>query len=349
MAAGSTGGRDSPAPSSVDVEPWLKRARGPGHEPLTHIISCAINIPAAWGAAAPSRRGATWNFASQSLTAVTVTTAVFSSRAYAHSASCRGRFRPEQPHLAGPSFRWRALAIEFTRRCPAIPRSLILVSAYAGWAGSLPAGVAEQRLRQARMLADLSPQEFVDALLPRMFAHGTPPETIDAFAASMWAFHPVGFCAMSRASAEDLRGALPHVEVPTLLSYGDHDVRAPLTVAQHIHAAITVSILVVLPEAGDLQRRGRPRPQRQGQRVSARTASLIVANELRDSLRVPYRRPGNASRQPPRATACWRERAAFRRSAHRDRAPKRRPGAPTGPHPAFSRSDVERRLIRNGG
>ena len=61
---------------------------------------------------------------------------------------------------------------------------------------------------------------------------------------------PVGFRAMARASAEDLRDALPCVEVPTLLVYGDHDVRAPLAVAEHLHAAITDSTLVVLADAG---------------------------------------------------------------------------------------------------
>jgi pimeloyl-ACP methyl ester carboxylesterase len=155
----------------------------------------------------------------------------------------------EEPHVAGLSF-GGALALELCHRHPAIPRTLILASAYAGWAGSLPAGVAEQRLRQALALADLSPQEFVGALLPTMFSEGTSPESVDAFGASMLAFHPAGFRAMARASAEDLTDVLPHIRVPTLLVYGDKDVRAPLTVAEDLHAAISGSALVVLPDAG---------------------------------------------------------------------------------------------------
>jgi pimeloyl-ACP methyl ester carboxylesterase len=46
----------------------------------------------------------------------------------------------ERPYVAGLSF-GGALAIELARRHPTIPRTLILVSAYAGWAGSLPAVV----------------------------------------------------------------------------------------------------------------------------------------------------------------------------------------------------------------
>jgi pimeloyl-ACP methyl ester carboxylesterase len=87
-------------------------------------------------------------------------------------------------------------------------------------------------------------------VLPTMFSAGTAPETVAAFGSSMRAFHPIGFRAMARASAEDLRDALIHIEVPTLLVYGDRDVRAPLTVAEQLHAAIEGSSLVLLPDAG---------------------------------------------------------------------------------------------------
>jgi pimeloyl-ACP methyl ester carboxylesterase len=157
----------------------------------------------------------------------------------------------EAPHVAGLSF-GGALAIEFARRHPALPKTLILASAYAGWAGSLPADVAEQRLQQALALAELSAEDFVQTLLPTMFAPGSPPESVDAFGAAMRAFHPVGFRAMARASFEDLRGALPLIRIPTLLVYGDADVRAPLAVAEELHAAIKRSKLVVLPGAGHL-------------------------------------------------------------------------------------------------
>jgi pimeloyl-ACP methyl ester carboxylesterase len=168
-------------------------------------------------------------------------------------ADCLARFVEllglERPHVAGLSF-GGALALALAHRHPAVPRTLTLASAYAGWAGSLPAGVAEQRLRQATALADLPPDEFVDALLPTMFSPGTPAGSVEAFRASMLAFHAAGFREMARASAEDLRDALSQVDVPTLLVYGDRDVRAPLTVAEELHARISGSALVVLPDAG---------------------------------------------------------------------------------------------------
>jgi pimeloyl-ACP methyl ester carboxylesterase len=155
----------------------------------------------------------------------------------------------EAPHVAGLSF-GGALAIEFAHRHPSIPTTLILASAYAGWAGSLPSDVAKQRLQQALVLADLSPNQFAGTLLPTMFSNQTPDESVDAFGAAMRAFHPVGFRAMARASAENLREVLPLITVPTLLVYGDADVRAPLAVAEGLRAAIADSTLVVLSGVG---------------------------------------------------------------------------------------------------
>jgi pimeloyl-ACP methyl ester carboxylesterase len=160
-----------------------------------------------------------------------------------------GRLGLERPHVAGLSF-GGILALELYRRHSAIPGTLILASAYAGWAGSLPVEIAQQRLQQARALADLSPEDFVNALLPTMFSEGTPRESVDAFGATMRAFRPAGFRAMARASAEDLRAVLPQITIPTLLVYGDKDVRAPLSVAEDLRSAIAGSMLVVLPEAG---------------------------------------------------------------------------------------------------
>jgi pimeloyl-ACP methyl ester carboxylesterase len=157
----------------------------------------------------------------------------------------------ERPFIIGLSF-GGALAIDFCRRHPAIPAALVLASAYAGWRGSLPAEVAAQRLRQAETLSRLTPEEFRAALLPTMFTEGTAQEVRERFGASMLAFHPAGFQAMARASAEDLRDALPHLKLATLLVYGDKDVRAPLDVAHRLHSAIPHSRLVVLPGVGHL-------------------------------------------------------------------------------------------------
>jgi pimeloyl-ACP methyl ester carboxylesterase len=136
-----------------------------------------------------------------------------------------------RPHVAGVSF-GGGLALELYRRHPSLPRTLVLASAYAGWAGSLPAEVIEQRLQQALRLADQTPDDLVQELIPTMFTDSAPAELVEEFALSMREFHPVGLRANSRAFAEaDLRDVLPHVAVPTLLLYGDMDVRAPFSAA----------------------------------------------------------------------------------------------------------------------
>jgi pimeloyl-ACP methyl ester carboxylesterase len=149
--------------------------------------------------------------------------------------------------LAGLSF-GSIVALAHQRRHAA--SALVLASAYAGWAGSLPAEVAEQRLRQALALAEATPEVFVDTLLPTMFHKPIPREAMDEFRISMRAFHPRGFEAMARASAEDVRDVLPRIEVPTLLLYGERDVRAPLSVADQLQSAIRTAELVVLPGVG---------------------------------------------------------------------------------------------------
>jgi pimeloyl-ACP methyl ester carboxylesterase len=74
---------------------------------------------------------------------------------------------------------------------------------------------------------------------------------VAAFAATVHEFHPVGFRVMALASAEaDLRPVLGLVSVPTLVLCGDRDTRAPLPVAEALHAAIPGSQLVVLGGVG---------------------------------------------------------------------------------------------------
>jgi len=156
----------------------------------------------------------------------------------------------ERPHVAGLSF-GGGLALELYRRHPTLPRSLVLASAYAGWAGSLPPQIVEERLQQVLQLADLPPDRFVAAVLPTMFSRSVSAQTLQEFGANISNFHPDGLRSMARAFAEaDVRDVLGRIDVPTLLLYGDADVRAPLDVAEKLHAAIPASELVVMAGVG---------------------------------------------------------------------------------------------------
>jgi pimeloyl-ACP methyl ester carboxylesterase len=155
-----------------------------------------------------------------------------------------------RPHVVGLSF-GGGLALALYHRHRAVPKTLVLASAYAGWAGSLPADAVEQRLQQALRLADLPPEQLVAELIPTLLPESASRGLVDEYTAIMSDFHPAGLRATSRAFADaDLRSVLPLIAVPTLLLYGDMDVRAPLNVAQDLHANIPGSRLVVLEGAG---------------------------------------------------------------------------------------------------
>ncbi len=142
-----------------------------------------------------------------------------------------------RPHLAGLSF-GGILALACYRRHPTLARSLVLASAYAGWAGSLPPAAVEQRLAFSLRIADLPVDELRAAMVPSMFSASASAEVIDDFLASMARHQPDGFRAMTRASAVDLRDVLPTITVPTLVLAGSEDVRAPVEVARALSSAI---------------------------------------------------------------------------------------------------------------
>jgi len=160
-----------------------------------------------------------------------------------------------RPHVLGLSF-GGVLALEFYRRHPTLPRTLILASAYAGWVGSLPAEVVEQRLQRALREADLPTEQWVRGYIPGFFTESAPVELIGEVEAMMSDPHPAGLRAMALAFGKaDLR-----IEVPTLLLHGDKDVLSPLSVAEDLHARIPTSRLVMMPGVGHLSNMEAPEP-----------------------------------------------------------------------------------------
>jgi pimeloyl-ACP methyl ester carboxylesterase len=146
------------------------------------------------------------------------------------------------------------LALELYRQAPRLPRTLVLAAAYAGWTGSLPADVVQQRLRQTIPDLDLPADQVVAKYnSPGLLSELAPAAVLVANAGIMADFHPQGMKVMVRALAEaDLRDVLRLVEVPTLLLYGDQDVRSPVSVGQALNAQIPASRLVIIPGAAHL-------------------------------------------------------------------------------------------------
>jgi pimeloyl-ACP methyl ester carboxylesterase len=172
----------------------------------------------------------------------------------AEYAKCLGRFIDalglQRAHVLGHSW-GSALALELYRRRPAVVRSLVLVGAYAGWAGSLPPDEVERRLQFALRIADLAPNAFEPASMPGLFSDAMPKDRAEELTTIMSEIRPSGTRAMANALAEaDLRDLLPRIDVPTLLLYGDADERSSLSVARELHASIPRSTLTVLPGLG---------------------------------------------------------------------------------------------------
>ena len=133
----------------------------------------------------------------------------------------------ERPHVLGLSW-GSTLALELYRRHPSIPRTLVLAAAYAGWAGSLPDTVVEERLQTSLRDLALPPESFVRTWLPSLLTERATDEMVDELIGIMSEFHPDGARAMLHAMAEaDLRDVLPKIEVPTLLPHGEKTQHSP--------------------------------------------------------------------------------------------------------------------------
>lgn len=158
----------------------------------------------------------------------------------------------QRPHVLGLSF-GAGLALELYRRQPSLTRSLVLASAYAGWKGSLPEDEVARRLEGALRDAEKSPDDLVAEWIPTLFCAPATAEMLEEAGKIIADSHPAGIRAMAHAFAEaDLRDVLPTIRVPTLLLYGEEDVRAPKTVAYSLHDAIPGSRLVFIPSVGHM-------------------------------------------------------------------------------------------------
>jgi pimeloyl-ACP methyl ester carboxylesterase len=155
-----------------------------------------------------------------------------------------------RPHVAGLSF-GGTLALELYRRHPALPRTLTLASAYAGWAGSLPPNVVAERLESVTRDSYLTGQEFASRWVPTLLTDNAPAPLFSELASIIAGFRPHGARTMAKAMAgADCREVLASIRVPTLLLYGDADVRSPLNMAKRLRDQIPGSRLIVLEGVG---------------------------------------------------------------------------------------------------
>lgn len=164
----------------------------------------------------------------------------------------------ERAHVLGLS--WGGMvAQELYRLFPARVDRLILSDTYAGWKGSLSEEVVEQRRARCYRDASRFPEEVVAEWVPLEFFTDATKELDAEMAAVVTDFHPQGFRLMAKSLADtDTSSVLPTITAPTLLLWGEGDLRSPLSIAEQFHAAIPVSEFEVIPGAGHVSNMEKP-------------------------------------------------------------------------------------------
>ena len=109
--------------------------------------------------------------------------------------SC-GKRCPAKPHILGLSVGLRHCAGALPRVHPSVPASLVLVSAYAGWAGSLPPEEVERRYAQVLAESISRRRQFIPEWLPTLFTDNADPAAVHEASAIMADVRPAGMRAL---------------------------------------------------------------------------------------------------------------------------------------------------------
>ena len=119
------------------------------------------------------------------------------------------------------------------------------------------------RLEGLRQMLAVPADQF-DPTLPGWFAGDPPAEFVPLLEEMAADVRPESLRHALLVMAEaDQRDLLPRIAVPTLLIWGEQDVRSPLSVARQFEHAIPATKLVVIPR---LRSRQQPRAARTRQR-----------------------------------------------------------------------------------
>ena len=176
-------------------------------------------------------------------------------------------------HVAGISW-GGTVVLELYRHHPELVATLILADTYAGWKGSL--SDEEVRARVESVHGMLAAAEEFDPTLPGLFFGDPPAEFVSLLADMAADVRPESFRVALPVMAEaDQRDLLPRITVPTLLIWGEQDVRSPLSVARQFERTISDAHLVVIPRAGHVSNLERPEEFNAAVRQFCRTHAPI--------------------------------------------------------------------------
>ncbi len=162
-------------------------------------------------------------------------------------------------HVLGLSW-GGVLAQELYRLYPTRIAGLILADTYAGWKGSFPESVVEQRIARCLSESSMPAEEFVARWVPvEFFTEAASQGLAGEMSAVVLDFHPHGFRLMAKSLAEtDTTDLLPNIAVPTLLLWGDDDRRSPMSIAEQFRDAIPNAELAIIANAGHVSNMEQP-------------------------------------------------------------------------------------------
>ena len=164
----------------------------------------------------------------------------------------------ERAHVGGLSW-GGSVALELYRLHPERVRSLVLIDTYAGWKGSLSPEECARRVESSLRDAEMPASALAARWLPSLLPESSPPALADEIAAVIADSRPAMLGLMAQAmGSTDQRDLLPHIDVPTLLLWGEADERSPLSVAEQFREAIRGAKLVVIPDAGHMSNMEQP-------------------------------------------------------------------------------------------
>ena len=160
-------------------------------------------------------------------------------------------------HVAGLSW-GGTVVLELYRHHPDLVATLILTDTYAGWRGSLSEEEVRARVEGVHQMLAVPDDQF-DPTLPGWFAGDPPAEFVPLLAAMASDVRRASLRHQLLLMAEaDQRDLLPRIAVPTLLIWGEQDVRSPFFVARQFEQAIPDATLVVIPSCGHVSNLEQP-------------------------------------------------------------------------------------------
>lgn len=165
------------------------------------------------------------------------------------AASFIGALGLRRPAVAGLSF-GSVVALLLARDHPDALGSLVLIGAYAGWAGSLTPDALEKRIADVRYTIEHPAEEWADDLLNSVFAPNAPLRRRNLARLLIDHWRPETTQAMLDTMILDLRDDLGSIQTPTFVVRGAEDERSPRSASLDIIERMPHAQLYEIPGAG---------------------------------------------------------------------------------------------------